>query len=62
MTDMFSGFEKEIESLKEERNRFLTIAYNAIVFGRLDKQFSKDELLKELGCSDEEYEEIMERW
>lgn len=32
MTDMFSGFEKEIESLKEERNRFLTIAYNAIVF------------------------------
>ena len=34
MTDMFSGYEKEIERLKEERNRFLTIAYNAICFGQ----------------------------
>ena len=53
MTDMFSGYEKEIERLKEERNRFLTIAYNAICFGQLDERFSKDELLEELGCSEE---------
>ena len=59
MTDMFSGYEKEIERLKEERNRFLIIAYNAICFGQLDERFSKDELLEELGCSEEEYEEIM---
>lgn len=58
--DIFNGYEKEIERLKKERDRFLTIAYNAIVFGQLNERFSKDELLQELDCSEEEYEEIME--
>lgn len=47
------------EKLKEERNRFLTIAYNAICIGQLDEQYDEDRLLKELGCTKEEYDEIM---
>lgn len=39
--------------------RMLNIAYNAIVLGRLDEKYSKEELLEELGCSEEEYDEIM---
>jgi hypothetical protein len=52
--------EERIEELKAERNRFLTIAYNAIVLGQLDEIFDEDRLLKELGCTKEEYDEIME--
>jgi hypothetical protein len=50
----------ELKRLKEERNRFLTIAYNAICLGQLDEQYSEEHLLKELGCSQEEYDAIME--
>lgn len=50
----------EIEKLKKERERFLTIAYNAICFGQLDELYDKERLLKELGCTEEEYDEIME--
>lgn len=40
--------------------RMLTIAYNAIVLGGLEERYNKEELLEELGCSEEEYDEIME--
>ena len=53
--------DKKIQQLEKERNRFLTIAYNAICLGQLDERFSKDELLRELGCNEEEFAEIMER-
>lgn len=66
MSDMFcenekkiEKLEKEIERLKKERERFLVIAYNAIVFGDLDLIYDKERLLEELGCSEEEYDEIM---
>ena len=49
-----------VKKLKDERNKFLTIAYNAICLGQLDEVFEKDSLLKELGCTLKEYEEIME--
>lgn len=49
-----------INQLEAERNRFLTIAYNAIKLAQLDEQYSEGELLRELGCSKEEYDEIME--
>ena len=45
---------------QEERNRFLTIAYNAIRLSQLDEIYDKKRLLKELGCTEEEYDEIME--
>lgn len=51
--------EETIEKLQEERNRFLTIAYNAICLGQLDEIYDEDRLLKELGCTKEEYDEIM---
>ena len=60
MGDMFYGYEREIERLKEERNRFLAIAYNAIVLGQLDEIYDKEKLLDELGCTEEEFKEIME--
>ena len=50
---------KELIRLKEERNRFLTIAYNAICLGQLDEQMSVERLLEELGCTEEEWNEIM---
>ena len=45
---------------KEKANRYLTIAYNAITFAQLDELYDKDRLLEELGCTEEEYNEIME--
>ena len=53
--------DEEIERLKEERNRFLTIAYNAIIVSQLDQQYhgNEERLYRELGCSKEEYDEIM---
>lgn len=44
---------------REKTDRMMNIAYNAIVFGQLDERFSEAELLKELGCSKEEYNKIM---
>lgn len=49
-----------INQLETERNRFLTIAYNAITLAQLDEQYDERELLRELHCSKEEYDEIME--
>ena len=57
---VIENYEKEIKKLKKERERFLVIAYNAICFGQLDEMYDEDELLEELGCTQEEYDEIME--
>lgn len=45
---------------KEKANRYLTIAYNAICLGKLDELFNRQTLIDELGCTEEEYDEIME--
>lgn len=39
--------------------RAMAIAYNSIIFGRLEDAYDKEELLAELGCTEEEYDEIM---
>lgn len=52
---------KETETIDYKRlaGRYLNIAYNAIIFAKLDQLYSKDKLLKELGCTEEEYDNIM---
>lgn len=56
-----SGHKKEEEiDYKEKSKRYLTIAYNAICLGQLDEVYDKERLLEELGCTEEEYDEIME--
>ena len=57
--DLIEMYQEEIERLKEERRRFLCIAYNAIVLDGLDQRYDEEILLKELGCTKEEYDEIM---
>lgn len=53
--------ENEIKILKEERNRFLTIAYNAICLWQFEEiYYYKDRICEELGCTEDEYDEIME--
>ena len=54
------NMDEKLQQLQEERRRFLTIAYNAICLGGLDEIYDKDRLIAELGCSEEEYDEIME--
>lgn len=51
----------QIDKLRAERDRFLTIAHNAIYLGELDVRYNEDRLLRELGCSQEEYDEIVGR-
>ena len=53
-------YKNENQRLTEERRRFLVIAYNAIVLGQLDEIYDEEQLLDELGCSEEEFKEIME--
>ena len=50
----------EKQELKEKMERFKTIAYNAIVLGQLDEIYSVPDLMRELGCTLEELNEIME--
>lgn len=50
----------ELQKVKEERDRYLTIASNAICLGQLDEQYSEFRLCQELGCTKEEYKKIME--
>lgn len=50
----------DCEDYKEKSRRMLTIAYNAICCGQLDEIYDRDDLMCELGCTEEEYEEIME--
>ena len=46
---------------KDKTNRYKTIAYNAITLGQLDEQYrTKDDLCCDLGCDEEEFDEIME--
>lgn len=54
-----SGNKQEFD-YKEKANRMLTIAYNAITLAQLDEQYDKEDLMRELGCTEEEYNEIME--
>lgn len=52
--------EEEID-YKKLANRYLTIAYNAICLGQLDEIYAdKEQLMNELGCTEEEYDAIME--
>ena len=54
---VISGF----EDYKKKSERFTTIAYNAITLGQLDEQYaSKEDLCCDLGCDEEEFDEIME--
>lgn len=56
-----SGNKKEKEvDYKFKYERMLTIAYNAITFSQLHEMYDKDTLINELGCTEEEYDEIME--
>lgn len=59
-TNKMYELEKKYKEYKEKTNRYLTIAYNAITLGQLDELYSKEELMNELGCTEEEYNEIME--
>lgn len=47
------------EEIEKEKERLKTIAYNAICFGELEEQHDEDVLLYELGCTQEEYDAIM---
>lgn len=58
--DLIEMYKEEIAKLKEERRRFLCIAYNAICLGQLDEIYEEESLLDELGCTKEEYDEIMD--
>lgn len=49
-----------IDDYKAKMIRYQTIAYNAIALGQLDEQYDKDDLCCELGCTEEEFDEIME--
>lgn len=59
MPTVYAVSVEDYEKIKKERNRFLNIAYNAIILGQLDEIYDKKRLLEELGCSEEEYDEIM---
>ena len=45
---------------EKKSERFAAIAYNAIALGQLDEQYDKEDLCCELGCTEEEFDEIME--
>ena len=49
-----------ITDYKKKSERYACIAYNAICLGQLDEQYEKDDLLCELCCDEEEFDEIME--
>lgn len=62
--DVFEYIKEEVNvgkctNWKEKANRYLTIAYNAICFGQLDEMYDKEDLMRELGCDEDEYDEIM---
>ena len=60
--DELSSNEKEEEiDYKEKAMRYLTIAYNAITFAQLDEMYDRERLIEEIGCTEEEYDEIMEK-
>ena len=59
--DELSSNEKEEIDYKEKAMRYLTIAYNAITFAQLDEMYDRERLIEEIGCTEEEYDEIMEK-
>lgn len=48
------------EKLKEQIERYKTIAYNAILESQIEERMSHEDVLMELGITEEEYKEIME--
>lgn len=50
---------KEVKKLEFEKKSLANIAYNAIVFGKLDEEHGKQELLEELGITEPEWDLIM---
>lgn len=40
--------------------RLKILLYNAIISLKVDNNYTTEELLEELGCTEEEYKEIME--
>lgn len=62
--DIFAYIKEEVgikgcADYKEKANRYLVIAYNAICLGQLDEIYDKEQLMYELGCNEDEYDEIM---
>ena len=63
---IIESYKKEIKKLTEERDRFKTIAYNAICLWREESFYEYDEddwkehVMAELDIYSEEYDEIME--
>lgn len=55
----FKG-ERMEEKLKEQIERYKTIAYNAILESQIEERMSHEDVLMELGITEEEYKEIME--
>ena len=54
MTDMFSGYEKQIEDLTNERDRLNTIAYNAIDYMLCEAGMTVEEICEYIGCTMED--------
>ena len=49
-----------VPNYKEKMERYQTIAYNAIELGQFDEMYDEEDLFCELGCTAEEFDEIME--
>lgn len=50
---------KQVKELEFSKKSLANIAYNAIVFGRLDEEYDKGKLLEELAITEEEWNLIM---
>ena len=57
---VINNYENEIKKLKEERKRFLVIAYNAIDYMIGVADMSVEQICEYICCTKEEYDEIME--
>lgn len=61
INDLFSYIAEYVaDDNAKKANRMLNIAYNAICLGQLDERFDTEDLCEELGCTEEEFNEIME--
>ena len=49
-----------VRELQEESMRFKVIAYNAMIESQIEERLSHEDILMELGITEEEYKEIME--
>jgi hypothetical protein len=62
--DLFAYIKKEVgiygvDDYESKAQRMKTIAYNAIVLGELEFAYDLKNLICELGCTEEELDEIM---